>query len=171
VGVFVVCGVCVCVCVCVCVWTVVTLLCLFCFCLCEFSVWLRDVMEGSLTPSSTYFRLYRRYIDVIYFTSWIWKLGWLKKNLQLNTHRGWLLCQIIRVIIRLFFLNCLIEITLWIGDLLEKLTIGPQLVKKLPDFYGTRRFITAFTTNHHPPPPGTRSIQSMAPIPLLKDSF
>jgi hypothetical protein len=29
-------------------------------------------------------------------------------------------------------------------SLLEKLTV-PQLVKKLPIFYGTRRFITAFT--------------------------
>jgi hypothetical protein len=26
---------------------------------------------------------------------------------------------------------------------------GPQLVKKFPTFYGTRRFITAFTTAHH----------------------
>jgi len=29
--------------------------------------------------------------------------------------------------------------------LLEKLTV-PQLVKKFPTFYGTRRFITTFTT-------------------------
>jgi hypothetical protein len=32
--------------------------------------------------------------------------------------------------------------------LLEKLT-GPQLVKKFPAFYGTRRFIIAFTTALH----------------------
>jgi len=32
--------------------------------------------------------------------------------------------------------------------LLEKLT-GPQLVKKFPTFYGTRRFITAFTGARH----------------------
>jgi len=31
---------------------------------------------------------------------------------------------------------------------LEKLT-GPQLVKKFPAFYGTRRFITAFTSARH----------------------
>ena len=31
------------------------------------------------------------------------------------------------------------------GIFLEKLT-GPQLVKKLSAFYGTRRFITVFTT-------------------------
>jgi hypothetical protein len=32
--------------------------------------------------------------------------------------------------------------------LLEKLT-GPQIVKKFTLFYGTRRFITAFTSAHH----------------------
>jgi len=32
--------------------------------------------------------------------------------------------------------------------LLEKLT-GLQLVKKFPAFYGTRRFITAFTSTRH----------------------
>jgi len=32
--------------------------------------------------------------------------------------------------------------------LLEKLT-GSQLVKKFPAFYGTGRFITAFTSAHH----------------------
>jgi len=34
--------------------------------------------------------------------------------------------------------------------LLEKLT-GSHLVKKFPAFYGTRRFITAFTSAHGPP--------------------
>jgi hypothetical protein len=33
-------------------------------------------------------------------------------------------------------------------DLPEKLT-GPQVVRKFPAFYGTRRFITAFTTARH----------------------
>jgi len=32
--------------------------------------------------------------------------------------------------------------------LLEKLTVS-QLVKKFPAFYGTRRFITAFTSARH----------------------
>ena len=32
--------------------------------------------------------------------------------------------------------------------LLEKLTVS-QLVKKFPPFYGTRRFITAFTSARH----------------------
>jgi hypothetical protein len=34
------------------------------------------------------------------------------------------------------------------GKLLEKLT-GSQLVKKFPTFYGTRRFLTAFTSARH----------------------
>jgi hypothetical protein len=36
----------------------------------------------------------------------------------------------------------------WSITLLEKLTI-PQLVKKFPEFYGTRKFIAALTRTHH----------------------
>jgi hypothetical protein len=36
----------------------------------------------------------------------------------------------------------------WSRVLLEKIT-GSQLVKKFPAFYGTRRFITAFTSARH----------------------
>jgi len=39
-------------------------------------------------------------------------------------------------------------LTPWSRVLLEKLT-GCQLVKKFPTFYGTRRFITAFTSARH----------------------
>ena len=39
-------------------------------------------------------------------------------------------------------------LTPWSRVLLEKLT-GFQLVKKFPTFYGTRRFITAFTSARH----------------------
>jgi hypothetical protein len=39
-------------------------------------------------------------------------------------------------------------LTPWDGFLLEKLT-GFHLVKKFPAFYGTRRFITAFTSARH----------------------
>jgi len=39
-------------------------------------------------------------------------------------------------------------ITPWSRVLLEMLT-GSQLVKKFPTFYGTRRFITAFTISRH----------------------
>ena len=39
-------------------------------------------------------------------------------------------------------------LTPWSRVLLEKRT-GLQLVKKLPAFYGTRRFVTAYTSAHH----------------------
>jgi len=40
------------------------------------------------------------------------------------------------------------ELTPWSTVLREKLT-GPQLVNKFPAFYGTWRFIAAFTTARH----------------------
>jgi hypothetical protein len=43
-------------------------------------------------------------------------------------------------------MSCTYLLTPWIRVLLEKL-IGLQLVKKFPAFYGTRRFITAFTSD------------------------
>ena len=39
-------------------------------------------------------------------------------------------------------------LTPWSGALLENLT-GSQLVKKFPQFYGTRMFITAFSSAQH----------------------
>jgi len=48
--------------------------------------------------------------------------------------------------------------------LLEKLT-GFQLVKKFPAFYGTRRFITTFTSPRHLSLFWVRSIQSIPPHP------
>jgi len=48
--------------------------------------------------------------------------------------------------------------------LLEKLT-GFQLVKKFPAFYGTRKFITAFTSVRQLFLPWARSIQSITPHP------
>ena len=39
-------------------------------------------------------------------------------------------------------------LTAWSRVLLEKLT-GFQLLKQFPAFYGTRRFITAFTSARH----------------------
>jgi hypothetical protein len=59
-------------------------------------------------------------------------------------------------------------LTPWSKVLLEKLT-GSQLVKKFPTFYGTRRFITAFTSARHLPLSWARSIQSMTPILLPQD--
>jgi len=51
-------------------------------------------------------------------------------------------------------------LTPWSRVLLEKL-IGFQLVKKFSEFYGTRRFITAFTSASHLSLFRVRSIQSM----------
>jgi hypothetical protein len=42
----------------------------------------------------------------------------------------------------------LYDLTPWSRGLLEKLKVS-QLVKKFPEFYGTRRFITAFTRARH----------------------
>jgi len=55
-------------------------------------------------------------------------------------------------------------LTPWSRDL-EKLTVS-QLVKKFPTFYGTRRFITGFTSARHLPLSQVRSIQFMSPTPL-----
>jgi len=53
-------------------------------------------------------------------------------------------------------------LTLQSRALLEKLTRF-QLVKKLPSFYGTRRFITAFTSTRHLSLSWSNSIQSISP--------
>ena len=52
------------------------------------------------------------------------------------------------------------------GVLLEKLT-GFQVVKKFLAFYGTRRFITAFTSARHLSLSWANSIQSVPPYPTL----
>ena len=55
-------------------------------------------------------------------------------------------------------------LTPWCRVLLEKLT-GLQLVKKFPAFYGTRRFITAFSSFRHPSLSWASPIQSTHPQP------
>ena len=55
-------------------------------------------------------------------------------------------------------------LTPWCRVLLEKLA-GLQLVKKFPAFYGTRRFITAFTGFRHPSLSWASPIQSPYPQP------
>jgi len=55
-------------------------------------------------------------------------------------------------------------LTPWSKFLLEKLT-GSQLVKKFPTFYGTRRFITGFTSARHLSLSWASSIQSTPPHP------
>ena len=52
--------------------------------------------------------------------------------------------------------------------LLEKLT-GFQLVKKVPAFYGTRSFITAFKSAHHLSLSWASSIQSIPHVPFSED--
>jgi len=56
-------------------------------------------------------------------------------------------CYLVLNIPKNNLLTCLLTylLTPWSRVLLEKL-IGFQLVKKFPTFYGTRRFITAFTS-------------------------
>ena len=51
-------------------------------------------------------------------------------------------------------------LTPWSRALLEKLT-GSQLVKKFPAFYGSRRFITSFTSARHLSLSWTRLMQSI----------
>ena len=58
------------------------------------------------------------------------------------------------------YLTCLL--TLWSKVRLEKLT-GSQSVKKFPAFYGTRRFITAFTRARHLSLSWASLIQSLTP--------
>ena len=59
-------------------------------------------------------------------------------------------------------------LTPWNRALLGKIT-GSQLVKKVPAFYETRRFTTAFTCPRHLSLSCARSIQSMPPFPLTED--
>ena len=58
-------------------------------------------------------------------------------------------------------------LTPWKRVVLEKL-INSQLVKKFPSFYGTRRFITAFTSTRHMSLSWAKSIQSIPPSHFLK---
>ena len=55
-------------------------------------------------------------------------------------------------------------LTPWCRVLFEKLT-GLQLVKKFPEFHGTRRFITALTSVRHLSLSWTSPVQSIYPHP------
>jgi len=46
------------------------------------------------------------------------------------------------------YLTIYLKLTAWSTVILEKLTV-PQLVHKLPAFYGSRKFITVSTTARH----------------------
>ena len=66
--------------------------------------------------------------------------------------------------LRAFYVLTPYLLTPWCTVLLEKLT-GLYLVKKFPAFYGTRRFITAFTSFRHPSLSWASPIQSTCPQP------
>ena len=72
----------------------------------------------------------------------------------------WELCAIL--ILLTYLLTYLL--TPWCRVLPEKLA-GLQLVKKFPAFYGTRRFITAFTSFRHPSLSWASPIQFPYPQP------
>ena len=61
-------------------------------------------------------------------------------------------------------------LTPWGTVLLEKLT-GPQLVKKFPAFYGTRKFITVLTIARHLSLSWASSIQSIPSHPTSRRSI
>jgi hypothetical protein len=81
-------------------------------------------------------------------------------------------CKILKQILVLPTMYCTAcnSLTLWSRVLPEKLTV-PEPVKKHPVFYGTRNFITAFTTASHLSPSTTRPIQSMPRIQFSKINF
>jgi hypothetical protein len=76
------------------------------------------------------------------------KVNWeIEKSPLLNCVQS----QLNPVNILVFYLSTLCNIsllTLWSRVPFKKLT-GSQLVKKFPKFYGTRRFVTAFTSARH----------------------
>ena len=57
-------------------------------------------------------------------------------------------CNFCSLFINTYITQCTYLLTPWSRVLIEKLTAS-QLVKKFPAIYGTRRFITAFTSARH----------------------
>ena len=74
------------------------------------------------------------------------------------------LYKIIYLLTYLFTYLLTYLLTPWSKILLKKL-IGSQPLKKFPEFYGTRRFITAFTSARHLSLSCASSIQSIPPYP------
>ena len=104
---------------------------------------------------------------------------WLPWNFKLCTELGHILCLVfyfysmIKLVMNLnvvvFFLRHINLISIitylltpWCRVLLEQLS-GLQLVKKFPVFHGTRRFITALTSFHHPSLSWASPVQSIYP--------
>ena len=91
---------------------------------------------------SLYFKIFSASFLIAFLSLWI--------ATSINMH------VLFSLLLLLLFTSYLLNFVLtylptpWIISLLEKLT-GSQLVKKFRAFYGTRRFITAFTSAHHLP--------------------
>ena len=79
-------------------------------------------------------------------------------------------CNFCSCFINTYSTQCTYLLTPWSRVLIGKLTAS-QLVKQFPTFYGTQRFITAFTSACHLSLSRARSIQSMPPTPLSEDPF
>jgi hypothetical protein len=78
----------------------------------------------------------------------------------------WLLCSWATLIVCTYYVFTYL---LHGAVLLEKLS-SLQLVRKFPAYYGTQRFISTFTSAHHPPLSWANSMQSIPHIPLLENS-
>jgi hypothetical protein len=96
-------------------------------------------------------------------SNWQWRawakavsLSWLLRNLWCNE---WRVTYLITYLLP-YLLTYLL--TSWSRVLLEKPT-GSQLVEKFPTFYGTRRFITSFTSARQLSLSWASSIQSIPP--------
>ena len=79
-------------------------------------------------------------------------------------------CNFCSLFINTYIIQCTYLLTAWSRVLIGKL-IASQLVKKFLTFYGTQRFITAFTSTCHLSLSWARSIQSMPPPHFLKIHF
>ena len=120
----------------------------------------------------TYLRAYFTYLLAYLLTLLTYLLSYLLIYLlayllilliYLLTYFTYLLAYLLTYLLYLLIHSHTHSLSLWSTVLLEKL-IGSQLVKKFPAFYGTRRFITAFTNARHLSLSWARWIQSI-PLP------
>jgi len=122
------------------------------------------------TPRPARFTSGKESVPIIQEARWVPRPVWTGAE-KFRSHRDSMprpLCrltypgsQMLYVLACLLFTYLLIP---WRRVLLEKLT-GSQLVQKFSAFYGTRRFITAFTRARHLSLSWASSIHSMSPHP------
>jgi hypothetical protein len=79
-------------------------------------------------------------------------------------------CGLTIIVVVVVIIIIIIIITLWSTVHLEQLR-DPKLVKKSPAFYGTRKFITAFSRSANCPYPKPEQSYLCLPIPLLEYPF